>query len=85
MKEYAAELPEEKPAEPEPDVHKVSAIVVSYNTGETLLQCLAALENEPAVDEIILVNNGNPVEMLERVEDALCEKSTQAEDHRAGA
>jgi GT2 family glycosyltransferase len=69
MKEYAAELPEEKPAEPEPEVHKVSAIVVSYNTGETLLECLAALENEPAVDEIVLVNNGNPVEMLERVED----------------
>jgi N-acetylglucosaminyl-diphospho-decaprenol L-rhamnosyltransferase len=69
MKEYAAELPDEKPPEPEPEVHKVSAIVVSYKTGEALLECLAALENEPAVDEIMLVNNGNPVEMLERVED----------------
>ncbi|MEY4783982.1 MAG: hypothetical protein RIR41_1917 [Pseudomonadota bacterium] len=70
MKEFAAELPEEKPAAPEPVVHTISAIVVSYHTGEALLICLGALENEPAVDEIILVNNGNPVEMLERVEDA---------------
>ncbi len=70
MKEHAAELPEEKPAAPEPVVHRISAIVVSYHTGEALLTCLAALEGEPAVDEIILVNNGNPVEMLERVEDA---------------
>lgn len=70
MKEHAAELPEEKAVEPAPVVHCVSAIVVSYHTGEPLLTCLAALENEPAVDEIILVNNGNPVEMLERVEDA---------------
>lgn len=70
MKEHAAELPDARPAPPEPVVHRVSAIVVSYHTGEALLTCLAALENDPAVDEIILVNNGNPVEMLERVEDA---------------
>lgn len=70
VKEYAAELPEEKPAEKTPEVHAISAIVVSYNTGETLFQCLEALQNDPDVVEIILVNNGNPVEVLERVEDA---------------
>jgi len=70
MKEHAAELPEEKAAEPAPVVHRVSAIVVSYHTGEALLTCLAALESDPAVDEVVVVNNGNPVKMLERVEDA---------------
>ncbi len=70
MKEHVAGLPVEKPVGPEAVIHRVSAIVVSYHTGEALLTCLAALKNDPAVDEIILVNNGNPVEMLERVEDA---------------
>jgi hypothetical protein len=69
VKEYAAELPVEKPAAPEPVIHRVSAIVVSYNTGEALFECLAALHGDPAVDEIVLVNNGNPFETLERIED----------------
>jgi len=63
VKEFAAELPQE-PAS------TVSAIVVSYNTGEVLFDCLAALAHDPAINEIVLVNNGNPVEILERVEDA---------------
>ena len=70
MKDYAAELPTEKPAVAEPDVHKVSAIVVSFNTGACLFDCLAALEADPGVAEVVLVNNGNPVETLERVDDA---------------
>jgi GT2 family glycosyltransferase len=70
IKEHAAALPEERPAAPEPVVHRISAIVVSYHTGEALVTCLGALENEPAVDEIVLVNNGNPAEMLQRVEQA---------------
>ena len=70
VKEYAAELPLETKGAPEPVVHRVSAIVVSYNTGEALFECLEALHQEPAIDEIVLVNNGNPFETLERVEDA---------------
>lgn len=65
--EHVAALPEERPAAPAPENHKVSAIVVSYNTGDTLLQCLAALAGEPAIDEIVLVNNGNPDAMLDRI------------------
>ena len=38
----------------------VSAIVVSYQTGPRLRECLYALWADPAVDEIIIVDNGNP-------------------------
>ncbi|MDP3493279.1 MAG: glycosyltransferase, partial [Hyphomonadaceae bacterium] len=71
VKEFAAELPQEPVKAPEVvAARRVSAVVVSYNTGEVLFDCLAALECDPAVDEIVLVNNGNPVETLERIEDA---------------
>lgn len=70
VKEYASELPTEKPAVAESETHKVSAIVVSYNTGDCLFDCLAALENDASIAEVILVNNGNPIETLERVDDA---------------
>lgn len=70
VKEYAAELPGERTQEVEPETHAVSAIVVTYNTGEPLFECLTALDADLAVDQIVLVNNGNPVETLERVDDA---------------
>jgi len=71
VKEFAAELPLEPPKKSEAvKVTAVSAIVVSYNTGEVLFDCLAALHVDAAISEIVLVNNGNPVEVLERVEDA---------------
>jgi len=41
----------------------VSAIVVSYQTGSRLKECLYALLSDPDVDEVILVDNGNPVAM----------------------
>lgn len=40
----------------------VSAIVVSYRTGPRLRDCLYALKSDPEVDEILLVDNGNPPE-----------------------
>jgi GT2 family glycosyltransferase len=49
------------------DGRKVSAIVVTYHTGPVLLDCLAALEADPEVNEIILVDNGNPPEMLAEI------------------
>lgn len=71
VKEFAAELPVDPPKKVEAaKVSTVSALVVSYNTGEVLFDCLAALHVDPAISEIVLVNNGNPVEVLERVEDA---------------
>ena len=38
----------------------VSAIVVSYNTGPRLRECLYALQADPSVSEIVVVDNGNP-------------------------
>jgi len=70
VKDYAAELPTQKPAVAEAEVHKVSAIVVSFNTGDCLFDCLVALEADTGVAEVILVNNGNPIETLERVDHA---------------
>lgn len=37
----------------------VSAIVISYFTGPLLSRCIASLRGQPAVAEVILVDNGN--------------------------
>ena len=42
----------------------VSAIIVSYQTGRRLKECLHALAADPDVAEIILVDNGNDPEMM---------------------
>ncbi|MEM9054784.1 MAG: glycosyltransferase family 2 protein [Pseudomonadota bacterium] len=42
----------------------ISAIVVTYQTGPHLKECLYALVADPDIDEIIIVNNGNPEQML---------------------
>lgn len=42
---------------------RVSAVVVSYFTGEPLELCLRSLFAEPWIDEVILVDNGNPDEV----------------------
>lgn len=39
---------------------RVSAIVVTYHTGEPLELCLRSLFAEPWIDEVVLVDNGNP-------------------------
>ncbi|MEO1554293.1 MAG: glycosyltransferase family 2 protein [Pseudomonadota bacterium] len=41
----------------------VTAIIVSYRTGRRLKECLYALSGDPDVEEIILVDNGNPSDM----------------------
>jgi N-acetylglucosaminyl-diphospho-decaprenol L-rhamnosyltransferase len=70
VKEHAAELPDElAPAEKAPELKGVSAIVVSYNTGDVLFDCLAALEADRQVDQIVLVDNGNPEAMLWRIDE----------------
>ena len=42
----------------------ISAIVVSYYTGDILRLCLASLLESPSCVEIILVDNGNPDEVV---------------------
>jgi GT2 family glycosyltransferase len=39
---------------------RVSAVVVTYHTGEALELCLRSLFAEPGLDEIVIVDNGNP-------------------------
>ncbi|MDX2234309.1 MAG: glycosyltransferase family 2 protein [Hyphomonadaceae bacterium] len=39
---------------------RVSAIVVTYHTGDSLELCLRSLFSEPWIDEVIIVDNGNP-------------------------
>jgi hypothetical protein len=67
VKEYAAELAEEGAAKQE--AGSVSAIVVSYRTGEVLFDCLRALANDPDVAEIVLVDNGNPQDVIFSVDE----------------
>ena len=43
----------------------VSAIVVTFQTGPRLKECLYALIADPEVDQTIIVNNGNPPDMLD--------------------
>lgn len=41
----------------------ISAITVSFQTGPVLTECLDALIGAPEIDEIVLVDNGNPPEV----------------------
>jgi GT2 family glycosyltransferase len=50
---------------PEP---RVSAIVVTYNTGDALWECLDAALQDPWIDELLIVNNGNPPHVAQRLE-----------------
>lgn len=43
---------------------QLSAVVVTFQTGPVLSACLAALIKSPMCQEIILVNNGNPPEVV---------------------
>jgi hypothetical protein len=70
VKEYAAEILDDAP-KPNAAASNadVSAIVVSYRTGDVLFDCLKALEADPGVDEIVLVDNGNSSETLWRIDE----------------
>lgn len=54
----------------------VSAIVASYQTGPRLKECLYALLGDPEVNEIILVDNGNPQAMQAWMADFAQTRST---------
>jgi N-acetylglucosaminyl-diphospho-decaprenol L-rhamnosyltransferase len=51
---------------PAPDPY-FSAVVVSFHTGPTLALCLEALLAAPLCRQIVLVNNGNPPEIVDRL------------------
>lgn len=44
---------------------RLAALVVTYQTGPRLIECLYALKADPAVTEIIIADNGNPPGMRE--------------------
>jgi hypothetical protein len=71
VKEYAAELPEEGAAAKQEQASRVSAIVVSYRTGDVLFDCLRALASDPDVAEIVLVDNGNPQDVIFKVDEII--------------
>jgi hypothetical protein len=43
----------------------VAAIVVTYKTGARLKECLYALSADPDVSDVIIIDNGNPPDMIE--------------------
>ncbi|MFN4023246.1 MAG: glycosyltransferase family 2 protein [Hyphomonas sp.] len=42
---------------------RIAALVVTYQTGPRLTECLYALKADPAVSEIVIADNGNPQEV----------------------
>jgi N-acetylglucosaminyl-diphospho-decaprenol L-rhamnosyltransferase len=52
-----------------------SAVVVSFHTGPTLTLCLEALLNAPLCQQIVLVNNGNPPKIVDRLQELATQQS----------
>jgi N-acetylglucosaminyl-diphospho-decaprenol L-rhamnosyltransferase len=42
---------------------QAAALVVTYQTGPRLMECLYALKADPAISEIVIADNGNPAEV----------------------
>lgn len=42
---------------------ETAALVVTYRTGPRLVECLYALKADPAIGEIVIADNGNPLEV----------------------
>lgn len=61
----------------------VSAVVVTYNTGPRLKECLYALLADPDVSEIVIVDNGNPPKTVRWIE-TFCADSTKARRLQSG-
>lgn len=61
---------------------RIAALVVTYQTGPRLSECLYALKADPAVSEIVIADNGNPPEVrdwLGRFIDAAGDKARRIE------
>ena len=46
----------------------IAVIVVTYQTGNILFQCLQALLQQPQARQIIVVNNGNPLDVSQKLD-----------------
>jgi len=46
---------------------RVSAIIATYNTGPSLWECLEGAAADPALGEVVIVNNGNPESQEKRL------------------
>jgi|GEM_PF-181588 N-acetylglucosaminyl-diphospho-decaprenol L-rhamnosyltransferase len=85
VREYAADIPDEHVAPPEDAAPpRIAAIVVSYHTGDVLFDCLAALEADEDISEIVLVNNGNPPAAIARLEGLAGKLKTMGEGLNRG-
>lgn len=56
---------------------RTCAVIVSYRTGPALGQCLASIASAAALDEIVLVDNGNPASETKLI-DAFCASEPRA-------
>lgn len=61
----------------------VSAVVVTYFTGPRLKECLYALLADPEINEIVVVDNGNPPEIQRWIE-AFCADTSKARRIQSG-
>lgn len=52
-----------------PEGLSVSAIVVSFQTGPALFDCLWALVGDPDVGQVVVVDNGNPPDVVAQLEE----------------
>ncbi len=62
---------------------QVSAIVVTYFTGPRLKECLYALSADPEIAEIVVVDNGNPPDAEQWIED-FCASTSKARRIQSG-
>ena len=61
----------------------VSAVVVTYFTGPRLKECLYALEADPEIAEIVVIDNGNPPKVQRWIE-SFCADTSKARRIQAG-
>lgn len=47
--------------------NNISVIIVTYHTGDVLFECIKSCKEMSGVGEVIIVNNGNPPEILEKL------------------
>ena len=57
----------------------VAAIVVTYHTGPRLMECLYALGAQDGIAEIIIIDNGNPASMQDRIKTFLGRRAETGE------
>jgi N-acetylglucosaminyl-diphospho-decaprenol L-rhamnosyltransferase len=54
---------------------RVSAIIVTYNTGLSLWECLEAVAEDDSIGEVLIVNNGNPKDQETKLQEFVAERA----------